>query len=54
MATIAAIYMYSKDLKESLVVGVGANFVKFFLYYYHERLWDKVEFGRIKQPEYQI
>ncbi|MGB2599264.1 MAG: DUF2061 domain-containing protein [Candidatus Omnitrophota bacterium] len=54
ITTMAAVYLYSKDLKESFVVGIGANLVKFFLYYWHERLWDKVRFGRLKRPEYQI
>jgi uncharacterized membrane protein len=54
LITMAAVYMYSKDLKESLVVGIGANLVKFLLYYWHERLWNNVTFGRIKQPEYEI
>ena len=52
--TIIAIYIYTKDVKESLIVGIGANTVKIFLYYYHERIWNRVKFGRVKQPEYQI
>jgi len=54
VATVAAVYIYSKDLKEAFVIGIGANAVKFFLYYWHERLWEKVKFGRKKRPEYQI
>jgi len=54
LVTIIAVYLYSGDLKESLVVGVGANAAKFFLYYMHERIWNKVGFGRDRAPEYQI
>ncbi|MFH1552363.1 MAG: DUF2061 domain-containing protein [Candidatus Omnitrophota bacterium] len=54
LTTMAAVYIYSRDLKESLVVGIGANLVKFFLYYWHERWWNKLKFGRLKRPEYQI
>jgi len=54
IATIAVVYAYSGDVKESLVIGLGANFLKMFLYYAHERLWNRVRFGRIKSPEYQI
>lgn len=54
MTTIIAIYIYTKDVKESLVVGIAANTVKIFLYYIHERIWNKVKFGRIKEIEYQI
>ena len=54
LVTIIAIYIYSKDIKESLVVGISANFIKIFLYYAHERIWNRVQFGRIKAPDYQI
>ncbi|NQT75188.1 MAG: DUF2061 domain-containing protein [Candidatus Omnitrophica bacterium] len=54
LVTILAVYIYSKDIKESLVIGISANVVKIFLYYMHERIWNRVRFGRIKTPEYQI
>tara|TARA_B100000315_G_C14010049_1_gene334080 strand:+ start:280 stop:501 length:222 start_codon:yes stop_codon:yes gene_type:complete len=54
VVTILAIYIYSKDLKESLIVGISANLIKIFLYYIHERLWNKSNYGRVKPPEYQI
>ena len=54
LVTIIAIYIYTKDIKESLVVGISANVVKIFLYYVHERIWNRVKFGRIKAPDYQI
>jgi uncharacterized membrane protein len=38
----------------AITVGLGDTFVKFFLYYAHERMWSKVRFGQIKPPEYQI
>lgn len=54
--TIIAVYVYTGDIKESLVIGVSANTVKIFLYYFHERIWNRIKFGRIeaKPPEYQI
>lgn len=27
---------------------------KLFLYYLHERIWQRLKFGRIKAPDYQI
>lgn len=56
ITTIIVVYVYSGDVKESLVVGFVANAVKMVLYYIHERLWNKSSFGRIesKPPEYQI
>jgi len=54
VTTIIVVYAYSGDIKESLVVGLSANAIKLLLYYAHERMWNRVQFGRIKHPEYQI
>ncbi|MFC1708614.1 DUF2061 domain-containing protein [Candidatus Omnitrophota bacterium] len=54
VTTIAVVYIYSGDVHESLVVGIGANFLKMFFYYIHERVWNRVDFGRVKSPDYEI
>lgn len=54
LVTVLAVYAYSKDIKESLVIGVSANTIKIFLYYIHERIWNRVNFGRTKALDYQI
>jgi len=54
VTTIAVVYIYSGDVHESLVVGLGANFLKMIFYYIHERVWNRVHFGRVKPPDYQI
>jgi uncharacterized membrane protein len=54
LVTVIAIYIYSKDIKESLIVGISANTIKIFLYYVHERIWNRIKFGRARGPEYQI
>jgi len=54
LATIIVVYIYSGDVKESLVVGFVANGFKMILYYVHERIWNRSNFGRQKSPEYQI
>lgn len=38
----------------AITVGLGDTFVKFFLYYAHERMWSRIRFGRIRLPEYEI
>jgi len=52
--TILIIYAYTKNIKQSLGVGAGIDFIKMILYYVHERLWNKVKFGRQKEQDYQI
>jgi uncharacterized membrane protein len=36
-------------------IGVADTFTKFFVYFGHERLWNRIPFGReINPPEYII
>jgi len=54
LITTGVVYAYSGDFTKSLTVGVVANLLKMVLYYMHERVWNRVQFGRIKPPEYHI
>ena len=38
----------------AVTVGLGDTFVKFFIYFLHERMWSRIRFGRLVPPEYQI
>lgn len=42
--------------KVTTAVGAGAidMIVKIGLYFLHERLWNHIDFGRPKPPEYEI
>jgi uncharacterized membrane protein len=36
-------------------IGLADTSLKFFIYFYHERLWNRITYGREdKQPEYNI
>ncbi|MBU1113393.1 MAG: DUF2061 domain-containing protein [Candidatus Omnitrophica bacterium] len=52
--TVFLVYFYSRDIKQALAVGVGLDGLKIVLYFVHERIWNRVGFGRRKPPEYQI
>ncbi|MDD4909677.1 MAG: DUF2061 domain-containing protein [Candidatus Omnitrophica bacterium] len=52
--TALIVYIVSRDMKKTLIIAGSADAVKIILYYFHERLWNKVNFGRQKPPEYQI
>ncbi|MCX7798581.1 MAG: DUF2061 domain-containing protein [Melioribacter sp.] len=49
-------YLFTQDLKISLSIGGIEVFSKIFIYYFHERLWNKINFGKEKksEPEYHI
>lgn len=54
MLTIIIIYAYTKNVRQAIGVGAGIDIIKMVLYYFHERLWNKVRFGREKSGDYQI
>ena len=35
-------------------IGVADTLIKLGAYYFHERLWIRVKFGKLQRPEYEI
>lgn len=58
MATIitaAIVFAISGAWEFAATIGLADTTLKFFLYLGHERLWNRIPFGReTRQPEYTI
>ncbi len=52
--TVLVSWLITGKLYLALSIGGVEIFTKILLYYFHERLWNRLQFGREKQPEYQI
>ena len=53
--TMVISFLVTGRIKWALSISGIELFTKVFLYYVHERAWNKISFGRIKQePPYQI
>lgn len=52
--TVIISYFITGDLKMAASIGSIELFTKMALYYFHERAWNKISFGKIKEPDYQI
>jgi len=53
--TMVVSFLVTGRLKLALSIGFVELFTKIGLYYLHERLWDKIRFGRVKAKEdYEI
>jgi len=46
--TMLLVYLLTKKLDLALGVGIIDIFIKTFIYYAHERLWNKTRWGRKK------
>jgi len=52
--TMIIAYFITGDLTMAASIGSIELFTKMALYYFHERAWNKISFGKIKEPDYQI
>jgi uncharacterized membrane protein len=54
ISTAAIVFVFSGNVKIAASVGILDSIVKIALYFLHERLWNYIDFGRQKPPEYEI
>ena len=51
--TMLIAFVITGRLKLAMSIGVVELVTKFCLYYLHERIWDRIPFGRERVPEDQ-
>ncbi len=51
LVTFVVAYMFTKEVILSMGIGFGDALIKIFAYYSHERLWNRINFGREKARE---
>jgi len=53
--TIIIAFFITGTIELALSIGVIEVVTKMLIYYFHERAWNKINYGRkLKEPEYQI
>lgn len=43
-------WLITRDLKEMTIITALFHGIRLILYYFHERIWEKVSWGRVKHP----
>jgi uncharacterized membrane protein len=54
VVTFAIALLVSGKIDLAVKVGLLDTFVKIGAFYFHERIWHRISFGKLKQPEYEI
>lgn len=55
LSTAGLVFFFTGgNVKASLSAGAADSVVKIVLYFAHERLWNHIQYGRPKSPEYEI
>jgi uncharacterized membrane protein len=49
--TIVISFLITREVKMAVSIGFVELFTKIALYYLHERVWNRLDFGRVKGRE---
>lgn len=52
--TAGLTYLLTGELELAAKIGLADTVIKLAVYIGHERLWNRIHFGRQPQPEYHI
>jgi uncharacterized membrane protein len=54
LVTVVVAWLVTGKLELAAQIGLLDTVVKIGAFYAHERLWNRLSFGKVKQPDYQI
>ncbi len=54
LVTFTVAWVITKELRFAAEIGIADMLIKLCAYYFHERAWIGVKFGKLKRPEYEI
>ena len=52
--TMIVSYFITGNVTAAVSIGLVEVITKIALYYFHERAWNKIGFGKTREPEYSI
>lgn len=52
--TFFVAWILTGQIETAVTIGLVDTFIKLAVYYSHERMWMRVNFGKLQQPEYEI
>ena len=52
--TFSVAFILTGELEKAAEIGILDTLIKLGAYYSHERVWNRLSFGKPKPPEYQI
>ena len=52
--TTVLAYALTGEIRFALEIGVLDTAIKIFVYFGHERLWQRIRYGKLEAPDYQI
>ena len=47
-------YVLTGKASFALEIGMIDTFIKIFVYFAHERVWQRIPYGRLEAPDYEV
>lgn len=54
MITFTVAWLVTKKMTFAAEIGIADTILKLGAYYFHERVWIRIKFGKLMRPEYEI
>lgn len=54
VVTFAVVWILTRELPLAIGIGLLDTVIKVGAFYVHERMWNRISFGKQRPPEYQI
>lgn len=54
VVTFLVAWIFTGTIDMAIKIGLLDTSIKLAAYYFHERAWIRLNFGKLQQPEYQI
>lgn len=54
LITFSVAWLLTGEIDKAVTIGFIDTLIKLAVYYYHERMWMRISFGKMTRPEYEI
>lgn len=51
--TAAVAWVVTGEIRFAVMIGIADSILKIGFFYQHERVWNRIKFGYIKEPEHR-
>jgi len=52
--TATVVYFMTGHLKFAAEIGLIDTVTKLLIYFMHERVWNRIDYGRLQTPDYEV
>lgn len=54
LITMCVVYALTRELTFAIEIGLLDTLAKIAIYFGHERIWQRIPYGKVEAPDYEI